>query len=168
MVVSGRGKSLCCVALPHCETAGELFRYVQIERAFGNSISIEIGFASLPSVLQANPWRFAGGSYDASVGRWTQQDPKAGSVFDARSSNRYVYAKCDPVNVTDPGGRTPLGLFGSCVVGFLAGILTLGFSLVLGIATLPESLPVWFVVLATGVVGCAVAQFVYTASQFFQ
>ncbi|MEO6887826.1 MAG: RHS repeat-associated core domain-containing protein [Ktedonobacteraceae bacterium] len=58
----------------------------------------------MPSVLQANPWRFAGGSYDASVGRWTQQDPKAGSVFDARSSNRYVYAKCDPVNVTDPGG----------------------------------------------------------------
>ncbi len=31
--------------------------------------------------------------YDATTGRWTQQDPKAGSLFDARSSNRYVHTR---------------------------------------------------------------------------
>lgn len=82
MVVSGRGKSLCCVALPHCETAGELFRYVQIERAFGNSISIEIGFASSinfgesPSIslVVGNEWFLPGCIAGASAAKYVPLD----------------------------------------------------------------------------------------------
>lgn len=69
-----------------------------------------------PSV--ANPWRFAGGYhdtqtdltkfgtryYDPAVGRWTQQDPVAGSIADPATMNRYVYVGGDPVNRVDPSG----------------------------------------------------------------
>ena len=66
----------------------------------------------------ANPFKFAGGYLDASgfeqfgvryyspsLGRWTQQDPLAGSLFDLNSANRYVYAGDDPVNQVDPSGK---------------------------------------------------------------
>ncbi len=96
-----------------------------LSEAYGNLLH-----APVASLLQTNPWRFASGYfdsatgftkfgvryYDATTGRWTQQDPKAGSVFDARSSNRYVYAKCDPVNVVDPGGKAGWYItFGTCL-----------------------------------------------------
>lgn len=64
-----------------------------------------------------NPWRFAGEYldtqtnlykigfryYDQQLGRWTQQDPIVGFV-DPRTSNRYIYAGQDPVNIVDPTG----------------------------------------------------------------
>ena len=65
-----------------------------------------------------NPFKFAGGYLDASgfeqfgvryyspsLGRWTQQDPVAGSLFDLNSANRYVYAQDDPTNQVDPNGK---------------------------------------------------------------
>ena len=77
----------------------------------------------------ANPFKFAGGYLDASgfeqfgvryyspsLGRWTQQDPVAGSLFDLNSANRYVYAGDDPVNQVDPGGTS------SCFVTFINDI----------------------------------------------
>ncbi|HSH58866.1 MAG TPA: RHS repeat-associated core domain-containing protein [Acidimicrobiales bacterium] len=67
----------------------------------------------------ANPWRFAGGYhdtqtdltkfgtryYDPAVGRWTQQDPLAGSIADPTTMNRYAYVGGNPVNYVDPSGR---------------------------------------------------------------
>ncbi len=65
-----------------------------------------------------NPWGFAGGLwdptqlvkfgtryYDPNLGRWTQQDPIAGSVSRPGSLNRYTYADCNPTNATDPTGK---------------------------------------------------------------
>jgi RHS repeat-associated protein len=87
---------------------------------YGNQTSAE------PAL--GNPWRYAGGLYmddvatgtkltkfgtryyDPSVGRWTQQDPVAGSIDDPGSLNRYVYVGDDPVNFTDPAGLLRLNV----------------------------------------------------------
>ncbi len=67
----------------------------------------------------ANPFQYAGGYFESStglvkfgtryynpaLGRWTQQDPAAGSLGSPDSLNRYLYAKDDPVNLVDPSGR---------------------------------------------------------------
>jgi len=72
----------------------------------------------------ANPWRFAAGYFDSSTGlykfgtryynpgfgRWSQQDPAGGSLFDPTSLNRYVYVNDDPVNLVDPDGELPCAL----------------------------------------------------------
>ena len=95
---------------------------------FGNLLTDPVS-----PTLQSNIWRYTSGQFDSgtkltkfgvryddpSVGRWTQQDPIGGSLFDPRSSNRYVYARCDPINVVDPSGRDALG----CL---LAGAYTIG------------------------------------------
>lgn len=74
-----------------------------------------VGFVHLSS---AGFTTFGVRYYNSTVGRWTQQDLKAGSLFDARSSNRYVYAKCDPVNVVDPGGKQASGgILGDAFLG---------------------------------------------------
>jgi RHS repeat-associated protein len=115
--------------------------------------------APVSSVLQSNIWRFAGGQfdsgtgltkfgvryYDPTVGRWTQQDPKGGSLFDPRSSNRYVYAKCDPVNVIDPGGKAP----GPLCAGALSAI-------VLGTISAIQAVP-WALGIINGILGFASA-----------
>lgn len=42
--------------------------------------------------------------YDPVTGRFTQQDP-LDQIGDLRQGNRYLYAGCDPVNLTDLTGR---------------------------------------------------------------
>jgi len=96
---------------------------------FGNLLTNPVS-----PTLQSTIWRYAGGQFDSgtgltkfgvryddpSVGRWTQRDPVGGSLFDPRSSNRYVYAKSDPVNVVDPGGK--FNLTPGCILAIIAGI----------------------------------------------
>lgn len=80
-----------------------------------------------------NPFKFAGGYLDASgyeqfgvryysplLGRWTQQDPLAGSLFDLNSANRYVYAGDDPVNQVDPNGKNCGGAIIDAIVSVLS------------------------------------------------
>ncbi len=50
--------------------------------------------------------RFGARDYDPGVGRWAGPDPLR---FDAGDSNLYAYAFGDPVNGTDPSGRSPCG-----------------------------------------------------------
>jgi hypothetical protein len=50
-------------------------------------------------------YKFGTRYYDPTLGRWTQQDPVAGSLRDLNSANRYTYAGDDPVNAVDPSGR---------------------------------------------------------------
>ncbi|HLG78277.1 MAG TPA: RHS repeat-associated core domain-containing protein [Ktedonobacteraceae bacterium] len=66
----------------------------------------------------ANPFQYEGGCFESStglvkfgtrysnprLGRWTQQDPKAGNLSNSDSLNPYLYAGEDPVNETDPNG----------------------------------------------------------------
>lgn len=95
-----------------------------------------------------NPFKFADGYldasgyyqfgvryYDPSLGRWTQQDPVAGSLFDLNSGNRYTYASDDPVNLVDSSGKQSVAdSVLSCIVGgFVGGVLaTLAVALVTG------------------------------------
>jgi RHS repeat-associated protein len=78
-----------------------------------------------------NPFKYAGGYldasgyyqfgvryYDPSLGRWTQQDPVGGSLFDLNSGNRYTYASDDPVNLVDPSGKDAQQAI-SCVVSLV-------------------------------------------------
>ena len=43
-------------------------------------------------------------SSDPTLGRWTQQDPLGGSLFDPSTGNRYTYTSDDPTNLTDRTG----------------------------------------------------------------
>ena len=60
--------------------------------------------------------------YDPTLGRWTQQDPLGGSLFDPSTGNRYAYTNDDPTNLTDPTGKLT-GLCLSGIVGFGIGIV---------------------------------------------
>jgi RHS repeat-associated protein len=48
--------------------------------------------------------------YDPSLGRFLQPDALVADRFDPLALNRYAYARCNPVNLVDPDGRSPLGL----------------------------------------------------------
>ena len=97
-----------------------------------------------------NPFKFAGGYLDASgfeqfgvryyspsLGRWTQQDPLAGSLFDLNSANRYVYAGNDPVNQVDPSGRFSL------TIGCISTIVGLGWSFITAVQSLIAAAQGW-------------------------
>ena len=89
----------------------------------------------------ANPWRFASGYLDGSgftkfgtryyvpsLARWTQHDPKRGSLFEPKTLNLYAYVGCDPVNYTDPTGAD---YFDEIAAGFgtvsvICGAIALG------------------------------------------
>src|SRR6266851_7222127 len=82
---------------------------------------------------QPNPFQYAGGYFESStglvkfgtryynpkLGRWTQQDPVGGSLGSPDSLNPYLYARDNPVNLTDPSGRDAIG----CIVALVGSIL---------------------------------------------
>ena len=45
--------------------------------------------------------RFEARDYDSETGRWTSKDPIG---FVSQSTNHYVYASSDPINIVDPNG----------------------------------------------------------------
>lgn len=82
----------------------------------------------------ANPWGYAGGFqdsthlvkfgaryYDPNLGRWSQVDATGGSIASPGSTNRYLYAACDPINRVDPTGRQGsinwIQVAGACTTG---------------------------------------------------
>jgi RHS repeat-associated protein len=87
----------------------------------------------------SNPWKFAGGFLDSStglykfgtryddptLGRWTQQDPVAGSLGNLNTANRYTYAGDDPINEVDPSGKDATTNLILCVVGFVAALASI-------------------------------------------
>jgi hypothetical protein len=63
------------------------------------------------------------------MGRWTQQDPIGGSIANPATVNRYAYVNGDPVNATDPSGRSfiscggsILDIVGGSVLGVVGGL----------------------------------------------
>ncbi len=78
--------------------------------------------------------------YNPNLGRWTQQDPVAGSLGNPDSLNRYLYAKDDPVSVVDPSGKQSancyftLDLQGFFIGQELAGFVTIFTAFVPGVA----------------------------------
>ena len=103
-----------------------------------------------------NPFKYAGGYldasgyylfgvryYDPSLGRWTQQDPVGGSLFDLNSGNRYTYVDDNPVNQVDPSGKQSCFYFSNGAldaIGWIdVGIGTeLGIIALIGAAVAPE------------------------------
>ncbi|MDQ1685800.1 MAG: hypothetical protein QOC82_2537 [Frankiaceae bacterium] len=71
------------------------------------------------TLATTNPFRYAGGYqltapsmyhfgdryYNQGINRWTQRDSVAGSIANANTVDRYVYAGDDAVNHADPNGR---------------------------------------------------------------
>jgi RHS repeat-associated protein len=49
--------------------------------------------------------------YDPDLGRFLQPDPLVGDLDDPHALNRYAYARDNPLNLTDPDGRSPLTAF---------------------------------------------------------
>lgn len=121
---------------------------------------------TLTTAGMANPWRFAGGYYspalllyhfgarwyDPSLGRWTQPDSVV-TLNDPMNGNLYAYAKNDPVNNTDPTGKSIWSIvegvdFGLEALGAVGlGIVTIGASL----AAAPFSLGLSIVGVASGI-----------------
>lgn len=93
-----------------------------------------------PGPADTNPWRYASGYHDTETGmvkfgtryyrpdimRWTQKDPVAGKPADPMTLNPYAYVGCDPINSSDPSGRSAI----ACI----AGIAGLSVSAVMDIA----------------------------------
>ena len=46
--------------------------------------------------------------YDPELGRFLQPDPVIADRLDPHALNRYAYARGNPINLIDPGGRSPL------------------------------------------------------------
>ena len=107
-------------------------------------------------VAAASPWRFAGqyldGTglykmgeryYDPSLGRWTQQDPIAGTL-NPLQWNRYVYVGDNPINLVDSTG---LNACDQVQLGFWEIVGGIGLVVAVGAAILaaPEvSLPLFY------------------------
>jgi RHS repeat-associated protein len=114
-----------------------------------------------------NPWRFdsqywdsqtslykmGARYYDPGIARWTQEDPKTGSLTNCSSLNRYSYAGNDPINHADPSGTVCVaGIFGTALaVGTIEGISLSGELLLAG-AIDPVVAIIYSSVLAIGVV----------------
>jgi RHS repeat-associated protein len=120
-----------------------------------------------------NPFKYAGGYldasgyyqfgvryYDPSLGRWTQQDSVAGSLFDLNSANRYTYVEDDPVNLVDPSGKASVPNFSlACFFGAVGGIATVIVgALVAEALSLGIDTPITVAVLVSAALtGCLVA-----------
>ena len=104
------------------------------------------------SVLQANPWRYAGGYFDnstglykygiryyaPSLGRWTQRTPVGGSLAETVKANPYVYAGDNPVNFVDPSGAFCISSTKVLVaLGLILTVLAAGFFILGVIGTDP-------------------------------
>jgi RHS repeat-associated protein len=105
---------------------------------FGNvipSTSFDNNCTAMPC-LPTQPFGFAGGmqdpnsglvrfgarDYDPQLGRWVSKDPIR---FDGGQTDLYVYAGNDPVNSSDPDGKSPRGwCYAVCAASYSACILS--------------------------------------------
>jgi uncharacterized protein RhaS with RHS repeats len=70
--------------------------------------------------------------YDSRTGTFCSADPLAGSPGDPQSWNRYPYGRNDPIDVTDPSGKS---WWSDLLIGIGVGV---------GVALAPELAPAWF------------------------
>lgn len=103
--------------------------------------------------------------YDPTLGRWTQQDPLGGSLFDPSTGNRYAYTNDDLTNLTDPTGASLGGSLGSLLGGIIAGAAGAYIPYTLGLLGLitPVGLPALAVVIVTGLLVGIVAETAYNS-----
>jgi RHS repeat-associated protein len=71
---------------------------------FSGSKTSDFQFASGYYDAATKLVKFGARYYDPALGRWTQQDPLAGSLGNPKTLNRYAYVGCNPINETDPSG----------------------------------------------------------------
>jgi RHS repeat-associated protein len=76
--------------------------------------------------------------YDSRTGTFCSADPLAGSPGDPQSWNRYPYGRNDPIDITDPSGKS---WWSSLLIDIGIGV---------GVALLPEIAPEWFSAASTG------------------
>ncbi len=70
--------------------------------------------------------------YDSRTGTFCSADPLAGDPDDPQSWNRYPYGRNDPIDITDPSGKS---WWSDLLIGIGVGVT---------VALLPEIAPAWF------------------------
>lgn len=89
-------------------------------------------------------YKFGTRYYDTTNARWTQLDPKSGSLGDPMSQDGYLYVNDDPLNAVDASGASgvPLGfsaLLAADSIGFTSG---LAYACIVSGIAFPEAIPV--------------------------
>ena len=82
----------------------------------GSADAVPFGFAGGLYDTATGLTRFGARDYDPKTGRWTAKDP---ILWDGGQANLYAYASSDPVNRTDPLGKSALGC-AACSFWFLS------------------------------------------------
>lgn len=104
-----------------------------------------LSYTSGGTGTQQNPFLFKGGIqdratgwvhfgnrwYNPTTGRWTQQDT-LDAPLDPTNANRYAYAGCDPINLSDPTGEAT-SVSAGCWVAY-AGIVLATAGAIIGTA----------------------------------
>ena len=77
----------------------------------GSAVNSNLRFASgYHEPAPHNLYQFGTRSYDPTIGRWTQQDPVAGTIEGPSQLDAYLYVGDDPVNYADQSGLCWSGL----------------------------------------------------------
>ena len=111
-------------------------------------------------------YKFGVRYYDPTLGRWTQQDPLGGSLFDPSTGNRYAYVDANPINLVDTGGAS---LANACAKGAFAAEVGLFASPAVAVITgaaLVYAPPTALAIVGVAVGGCVVGGVVSIGSGF--
>ena len=123
----------------------------QLEGSIDNPYQYASGYTDSTTELI----QFGLGYFQPATGRWTQQDPLAGSLFDPSTGNRYAYANGNPTNLTDPSGKSAAGCILDSVIG-LGGLALSGIEYFVAYsayaAVITSSLAIGLILASIGVV----------------
>jgi RHS repeat-associated protein len=73
--------------------------------SWGTAGSSDFGFAGKPSDSTTGLSYFGARFYDPLIGRFVTEDSVSGAQTDSQSLNRYIYARDNPLAITDPTGH---------------------------------------------------------------
>jgi RHS repeat-associated protein len=102
---------------------GEQGHYPYGEAWYSANTTTKFVFTSYERDSESNNDYAMARYYRVGFGRFCSADPISGSPGDPQSWNRYVYARDNPINITDPSGLSWLGTFFKALIDFF----TLGF-----------------------------------------
>jgi RHS repeat-associated protein len=70
--------------------------------------------------------------YNPATGRFLSRDPEDGNEFDVKTLHKYLYAGGDPVNASDPTGRTLIDFMitNAKVIGYTAIVSLVGIEII--------------------------------------
>jgi RHS repeat-associated protein len=112
-----------------------------LKPSFGSTKSSSIKFTGKPSDSATELYYFGARWYDPSIGRFTTEDSKTGSRQDSQSLNRYVYARENPLAITDQTGHDWWSGLTSAVSNAASNVVSTVTSAVSAVSNAWDSLP---------------------------